>query len=150
MPLTSAQRRRFDAILEDVIAHLPQPLRALLEEVPVIVDDEPDRELLADLIAAQPHEFGDLPAGQDPADVLADELCGLHTGEPLTERSVDSQSLVPEEIRLFRRGIFALIGECDQPNADEVLREEIRITLLHEMGHHFGLSEEDLTRHGYD
>jgi predicted Zn-dependent protease with MMP-like domain len=51
---------------------------------------------------------------------------------------------------LYRLGIIAAAGGWDQPDADDIVYEEIMITLLHEMGHQFGLDEEDLRRLGYE
>jgi len=142
MPLDSSERDRFDVLLERVLGALPPRLHALLEEAPLIVDDEPNPELLAEL-------------GVDP-DV--EGLCGLHTGTPLTERSIGDPPDQEDTIHLFRRGIIEEAGGwepwLDDENqewggADRVL-EEIRITLLHEIGHHFGLEEDDLTALGYD
>lgn len=128
---------RFDALMDDAIAGLGKRIDALLEEIAVVVLDEPTPEMLKDL-------------GIDPSDQEAlDELCGLHTGTALTERSVSLDADLPTTIHLFRRGIVSLAGGWDQPNADEEVYEEIRITLLHEIGHHFGLDEDDLDELGY-
>ena len=63
---------------------------------------------------------------------------------------------LPDVITLFREGILAQAGDWDPHEVDgrpwggdACVREEIRITLLHEMGHHFGLGEDDLERLGY-
>jgi len=135
--LTPAERDRFDALVEDALEALPPRVRSLLDEVPLVVLDEPTPEMLRDL-------------GIDPADADAlDELCGLHSGTAITERSIEHPEL-PDVIHLFRRGIVALAGGWDQEHADERIYEEVRITLLHEIGHHFGLSEEDLEELGYE
>lgn len=129
---------RFDALVKDAIDALPPHLRRLVDEVPVVVLDEPTPEMLRDL-------------GIDPADESArDELCGLHTGTAITERSIEHPADLPTVVHLFRRGIVALAGGWDQPNADDEVYEQVRITLLHELGHHFGLDEDDLTNLGYD
>jgi predicted Zn-dependent protease with MMP-like domain len=136
--VTDAERERFDRLVEDAIEALPPQLRALLDEVPLVVLDQPDEPMLRDL-------------GVDPADDEAlDELCGLHTGTALTERSVAQSHDLPTVIHIFRRGIVSLAGGWDQPSSDEEVYEEIRTTLLHEMGHHFGLDEDDLADLGYD
>lgn len=135
--MTPAERDRFDALVEDALEALPPRVRPLLDEVPLVVLDEPTPEMLRDL-------------GIDPADADAlDELCGLHSGTAITERSIEHPEL-PDVIHLFRRGIVALAGGWDQEHADERIYEEVRITLLHEIGHHFGLSEEDLEELGYE
>jgi predicted Zn-dependent protease with MMP-like domain len=134
--VTPEQQQRFDALVEDAIESLPQKFRDYLDEVPVVVLDEPTPEMLRDL-------------GIDPADPEAlDEMCGLHTGIAMTERSVADADL-PTVIHLFRRGIVALAGGWDADNADDEIYEEVRTTLLHEIGHHFGLDEDDLDQLGY-
>ena len=133
-------RARFDDLLDDVVANLPGRVHDLLDEVPIIVDDEPPEPVLRDLVNEWSHEGV-------TAEALRDELCGLHTGVPLTERSVEAAADLPEEIRLFRRGIVTHAGGWDVPDA---IREEIRITVLHEIGHHFGLDEDDLAELGYE
>jgi len=124
-----AQRERFDALFEDVLAELPQSLHELIEQTPVIVEDEPDAKLLAELEIERD-----------------DVLCGLHTGVPLTERSVEHGVEPPEYIHLFRDGIVHVAGGWRDV---EAVREQIRITLLHEIGHHYGMDEDDLEAHGY-
>ena len=127
--LSPERRRSFDELLEDELARLPAPIRArLAEEVPVVVEDRPHRALR--------RELGLAGAGG--------ELCGLHQGVALTERSLFDDPRLPDEITLFRVPIMRLAG--DEAGA---LREQIRITLLHEIGHFFGLGEEELERLGY-
>ena len=136
--MTQEQRDRFDALMQDVLDGLGEKIDGLLEEIAVVVLDEPDPQMLRDL-------------GIDPGDQEAlDELCGLHTGTSLTERSVEHSADLPTTIHLFRRGIVSLAGGWEQPGADDEIYEEIRITLLHEIGHHYGLDEDDLEELGYD
>lgn len=135
MTLGDADRSSFDALLADVIERdLPAGLSSMLDEVPVIVEDRPGDRLVAELR----EELGE-------PDLEADELCGLHSGPMLTERSIEEPAGVPEHILLFRVGIMALAAESGTG-----LREQIRITLLHEIGHHFGLDEDDLSELGYE
>lgn len=128
------ERERFDAILEQVIADLPDALREMLEQVPVVVEDGPSATVLREL---------------GMRDDEADELCGLHSGRAMTEGLEEGPLELPAEIQLYRRGIIAEAGGWDQDGGDAAVREEIRITLLHEIGHQFGLDEEDLDRLGY-
>ena len=133
--MNDRHRAKFDRLLEEVIAALPDRIARLLDEVPVIVEDRPGDDILADLGMTREE---------------ADELCGLHTGEAFTERGVEGTGSMPSEIRLFREGIVAEAGGWENASADARVREEVRITLLHEVGHQFGLSEDDLTGLGYD
>jgi len=111
------ERERFDRLLDRVMLSLPARLHELLDEAPLIVDDAPTGELLEEM-------------GLDPG---LDDLCGLYSGIPLTERGHDASGA--------DGGAFG--GD------DEVMRQ-IRITILHEIGHHFGLSEDDLSALGYE
>ncbi len=138
--MTPSQRRSFDALLEKVLASLPAGLHELLEEAPLLVEDRPSRELLREL---------EIPEGE--------VLCGLHSGTPLTERSVAEGGDLPETIHLFREGIIEQAGGWEESEdesgrlqgGEAAITDEIRITLLHEIGHHFGLGEEDLEELGY-
>jgi predicted Zn-dependent protease with MMP-like domain len=145
---------RFDALVEEVLEELPSALRDLLEEVALVVEDVPGPELLRGV------EGGPI---EDPT-----ELCGLHSGRAFTEESVEHSGEPPSTIYLFREGIVAMaggwgsgpqgpmtpgvVGDAAEagPTADDLVYEEIWVTLLHEIGHQFGLSEEDLERLGYE
>lgn len=128
--MNDAERRRFDALLEQVLAALPPSLHALLEEAPLIVEDAPSPALMREL------------------DIEGDEteLCGLHSGLPITDRSVHDHAEL-EMIHVFRSGIVAQAGGWIA--GEGAVSEEIRITILHEIGHHFGLEEDDLEELGY-
>lgn len=131
------ERRRFDDLLEAILAELPEELHLMLEEVPLVVEDEPSGAMLRELAAE-----GMGPMGPD-------ELCGLHSGRMRTEQSVEDSGVMPSQITLFRRGIVAEAGGWAEAGADERVAEQIRITLLHELGHEFGLNEDDLDRLGF-
>ncbi|MBX3380569.1 MAG: metallopeptidase family protein [Phycisphaeraceae bacterium] len=135
--LNSRDRDRFDALLEEAIEQLPPALRTLIDEVPVVAIDRPTREMLVDL-------------GINPDDEEeATSLCGLHSGVANTDKSVDRSGDLPSDIHIFREGIIELAGGFGQPEADDMVYEEIMVTLLHEIGHQFGLDEDDLERLGY-
>ncbi|MBM4109940.1 MAG: metallopeptidase family protein [Phycisphaerae bacterium] len=140
--LPNWERNRFDRLMDLVMSSLPPRLHALLDEAPLIVDDCPSAELLEEL-------------GMDPE---LDDLCGLYSGVPLTERRHDASGDLPETIHVFRRGIIDEAGGWEPGldedgqafgGEDEVMRQ-IRITVLHEIGHHFGLSEEELAELGFE
>ena len=130
--MNDALRTRFDRLLDDVIAELPDELKKLLEEVPLVVDDVPSTEIIKQL-------------GQ--RDVRG--LCGLYTGLPLTERTVWRWGQLPDKLRMFRQGVVNAATDSQGHLSDENLERQIRITVLHEMGHHFGLNEDDLRQLGY-
>lgn len=115
----------FDAVLQQAMASLPEPFAAILERVPVIVDPWPSAELAA---------RGDVD----------DDLCGLFVGPPLAEWNSSDAPPETAVIYLFQR---PLERSCD---SKAELREQIRITLLHELGHALGFDEEGLQRIGLE
>lgn len=128
----------FDAILEDEIAALPKHAAAVVSESGVIVEDEPPTEVLRGL--GMKHEEGR-------------GLCGMHHGVAYTDRSVEDTGELPSQIMLFRGPIIRLAGYSWRADVEinrEKLIEQVRITLLHEIGHQFGLDEDDLAELGYD
>ncbi|MFG0285878.1 MAG: metallopeptidase family protein [Phycisphaerales bacterium JB039] len=141
-PITDADRDRFDALVERAIDALPAHVRARLDVVTVVVLDAPGDDLLADIGVDM----------ADAAEVAAAraELCGLHSGRALTELSVDDPPEVPSQVHLFRRGILELAGWWEAEEAEGAVTEEIQITLLHELGHEYGLDEDDLEELGYE
>jgi len=132
------ERERFDELFEEVLDALPEPIHAMLDECPIVLEDRPSQAILEEMSLSDD-----------------DLLCGLHTGIPLTERSVDRADH-GEVIHVFREGVVDMAGGWEEGEDEEGpfggedrIREEIRITILHEIGHHFGLDEDDLDRLGY-
>ncbi|MEO1368516.1 MAG: metallopeptidase family protein [Acidobacteriota bacterium] len=110
----------FEALVERALDQLPAEFAELLDNVVVVVEDAPDPE--------------DLRAwGFDPDE----ELLGLYQGVPQTEREHGMMEL-PDKVTLYR---LSLVDMCRDRR--ELVRE-IRDTLVHEIGHHFGLSDEEM------
>ena len=118
-------RRQFLRLVQQAYAELPDKVTRVLENLEVVVERWPDRGLMVDLELEDRHE-----------------LLGLYVGVPLPDRGSELPQL-PDLIYLFQRPIEL---RCSTP--EEVV-EEVRVTLLHEVGHYFGLDEEDLERQGY-
>lgn len=111
----------FEALVEQALDGLPDEFAELLDNVAVLVEEEPDPE--------------DLEAmGMEPDD----ELFGLYLGVPLSERDSFYMGAMPDRVILYRGPI---LRACD--NRRQVIRE-VRDTLVHELGHHFGMEEEDM------
>ena len=115
----------FNSLVRQAFKEMPLQVRQTLKNVDVLVEDWPSSDTL------QAAEAGN-----------ADGLFGLYTGVPLPERG-NSLPFLPDTITLFRRAI-----ESACSSQEEIVRE-IRVTLLHEVGHYLGLGEEDLERLGY-
>lgn len=129
--MNKRQRQMFDSIVERVVARLPAGARRWLDEVPLVIEDYPSRKVMAQLEVDH-----------------RDELCGLHDGIPLTERSLEGPD-GPNLILIYREGIWRLAAEEGGRDFEGALSEQIRITILHEIGHHVGLGEGELEELGY-
>ena len=125
-------RERFDRVVEEVLAQMPPMVHEVLQRVPLHVEDYPSAELMKQLGLAH-----------------HDELCGLHWGIPITKKSFEDPCRLPDTVTLFREGILAQAMDDRGRIRKGRLREEIRITLLHELGHQHGLDEDQLRQLGY-
>ena len=125
-------RSRFDEQLEGVLERLPPMIHELIERVPLHVEDYPSEEVM------------------ERMDVeYIDDLCGLYTGIPIGEKSVMHSGTLPDVVTIYREGILSAAADEQGRITTDRLREEIRITVLHELAHHHGLTEEDLRKLGY-
>ena len=122
--------REFHRLVGRALDDLPPDIQKVIDNVAILVEDVPAASTLADIG----------PDGDDHQG--AEHLFGLYTGVPLTERQ-GGLPMLPDTIVLFRRPI-----ESACSSREEVVRE-IRVTLLHEVGHYMGMNEDDLERLGY-
>ena len=113
-------RERFEALVEDALHEIPRRFRKAMRNVALVVEDEPSRELLAELEIE--------PGGT---------LLGLYHGTPLPERSWSFESMMPDRISIYQKPIERACG-----NDEEEIRDCVAETVIHEFGHYFGLSEE--------
>ncbi len=121
------QRRRFIRLVQQALADLPSPYCDWLENIDVVVERRPRIRQL--------REAGLGPGG---------ELFGLYEGVPLIERTSEYGMVLPDKISIFEE---PLEREFEQ---DGELIDEVRRTVLHELAHHFGTSDEELERLGLD
>ena len=112
---------QFRQLVADALDSIPRRFRTHLEHVAVIVEDEPAPDLLVEMEIEPP-----------------DTLFGLYHGTPLTARSWDFGNTLPDRITIFQRPIE---DACD---TDDEVVATIGETLIHEVGHFFGLSEDEL------
>ncbi len=125
-------RRRFDEQLEWVLQRLPPLVHQLIERVPLHVEDYPSDEMM-DRLGVE----------------YIDDLCGLYTGIPIGDKSVSHSGTLPDVVTIFREGILSAAADSQGRIRTDRLREQIRITILHELGHHHGLTESELRKLGY-
>jgi predicted Zn-dependent protease with MMP-like domain len=121
------RRRRFERLVARALDDLPPQVAAMLDNVEVVVEDEPT-----------PEQIGQRPTagGED------DSLFGLYEGVPLTQRGNAYSLVLPDKITIFRG---PLERACRSPAA---IVREVRVTVAHELGHHFGLEEDRLAELG--
>lgn len=109
-------RERFKKLVAEAMDALPARFRERVRNLVVVVEDRP-------------------PEGSDTGDDL---LMGVFEGVPTTQKSVWELSPGPDRVVLYQKNIEAV---CDN---DQEVREEIRLTVLHELGHYFGMEEDQL------
>ncbi len=127
-PLPHAMEEgEFAEVLRGAMQLLPEPVARAAGEIAILVERYPTRRLLT-----------------GGSDALGPDLLGLYTGTPLPERSTLDSGRPPDVIHLFRRNLEFVARDAEE------LREEIRITLLHEVGHYLGMDEPDLERLGLE
>jgi predicted Zn-dependent protease with MMP-like domain len=118
-------RRRFERLVDEAIASLPEEIRGKMDNVAVLVEDRPGR--------------GDAPRDGRRRGLLL----GLYRGQPLTSRDSRYGMVLPDTITIYQENIEAVCR-----NEGEI-REEVRRTVWHEIAHHFGIDDERLHRLGY-
>jgi predicted Zn-dependent protease with MMP-like domain len=114
-------RARFEQLVQDALDSIPSRFRKAIHNVAIVVEDEPSADVLQEMEIEPP-----------------DTLFGLYQGTPLTERRWDYGNTLPDRVTLFQ-------GPIERESEDE---EDAVIaigeTLIHELGHYFGLSEEEI------
>jgi predicted Zn-dependent protease with MMP-like domain len=111
-----------EAIARATLRALPAPFAEHLGDVVLLVEDFADEETLEAMGIDDPFE-----------------LTGIYEGVPLTERSVEQSGTLPDRVRLFRRPILD-----EWADGNDTLEHLVAHVLIHEVGHHFGLSDEDM------
>ncbi len=119
-------RQRFTRLVEEALDRLPDEFRTRLDNVAVLVEDVPPDEL------TQPR--APRPRSMRPRRLLL----GLFHGIPATRKSVFDLPTGPARIVLYQRNIEAVCA------SDEEIREQVLLTVMHEIGHYFGMSEDQL------
>jgi predicted Zn-dependent protease with MMP-like domain len=114
-------RAQFERLVAEALGGIPRRFRNAMANIAILVEDEPSPELLDEMEIEPP-----------------DTLFGLYQGTPLTERSWTHGNTLPDRILLFQ-------GPHErEADSDEELIVSIAETLIHEVGHYFGLSEEEI------
>ncbi|MBM3672752.1 MAG: metallopeptidase family protein [Actinobacteria bacterium] len=121
--MVEVSRARFEELVADALDTIPPELALEMENVAVLVQDWPDPEQLAQ---------------------RSGTLLGLYEGVPMTERSPTHYAgVLPDRITIFRGPL------CERARDEAHLAEQVRVTVLHEVGHHFGMSDARLRELGW-
>lgn len=116
------RRKQFERMVARSLQALPEPVRTALDNVEIVIEDNP-------------------PESQD-GDV-SDVVFGLYEGIPLTERTSGYGFILPDKISIYRR---PLERAFDSPSAR---MKQVRVTVIHEIAHHFGMSEDQIDKMGF-
>jgi predicted Zn-dependent protease with MMP-like domain len=111
-----------EAIARRTLAALPEPFAGHVKDVVLLVEDFADDQTLREMEI------------EDPFD-----LTGIYEGLPLTEKSVEQSGALPDRVRLFRRPILD-----EWADGTDTLEHLVAHVLIHEIGHHFGFSDDDM------
>ena len=114
-------RAAFERLVEDALKDIPRRFRQAMVNVAVVVEDEPSVDLL-DELEVEP----------------GDTLFGLYQGTPLPERSWTYGNTLPDRISIYQRPIEEACQD------EEEMRDCVAETVIHEFGHYFGMSEEEI------
>jgi len=119
-------KQRFAELVEEALRQLPQPFAQHLEEMSLEIKDRPSAKQLKQ-------------SGLEEDDLLL----GLYVGHPMTQRSIEYSGVLPDAIYIFQEDVELAT------DSEKELIEQVRVTVLHEIGHHFGMDEDDLDELGY-
>ena len=114
-------KERFTELVEDALREIPPRFRREMKNVAVVVEDEPPE-----------HVLDEMEIGPD------DTLFGLYQGTPLPERGWGYGNALPDRISIYQGPIE---DACED---DDEIRECVAETVIHEFGHYFGMSEEEI------
>jgi predicted Zn-dependent protease with MMP-like domain len=114
-------RARFQRLVDEALETIPLHFRDAMDNIAIVVEDAPTPDVLDEVGVTPP-----------------DTLLGLYQGTPLTERQWAHGNMLPDKITLFQRPIEHASDD------DEDVVVAIGETLIHEIGHYFGLSEEEI------
>jgi predicted Zn-dependent protease with MMP-like domain len=114
-------RKQFERLVAEALASIPRRFKKAMQNIAIVVEDEPSAELLEEMAIEPP-----------------DTLLGLYQGIPLTERGWGHGNALPDRVLLFQGP-----HERDADDEDDLV-VAIGETLIHEIGHYFGMSEEQI------
>ncbi len=121
MKVLKFERERFEELVGEAIDELPVEFQEKIENVDVVVETRPSHEILRQQRIRPPGT-----------------LLGLYQGVPLEKRGVGYANVLPDKITIYQEPIEALCAD------ESEAKKKVREVFMHELGHHFGMTEEDL------
>lgn len=116
----------FEKIVEEALQELPQEISQKIDNIDILIEETPTLEI------------------QQQMKVSKSGLLGLYSGIPLNHRNPSSYgNVLPDRIYLFKKNLESICSTPDQ------LKDQIQRTILHEIGHYFGLNDRRLRELGY-
>ena len=116
------KREKFKQLVAEAIDELPEEFRKKMENVNIAVETSPSDEIL-----------------KQQGIRRTDTLLGLYHGIPLKNRGVSYTNVLPDKITIYQKSIEMLCRN------EKEIKEKVRAVFMHELGHHFGMSEKDLS-----
>lgn len=123
----TVSRQRFEELVDEALESIPEELWNVIDNVAVLVEEWPNQW--------QKQRVGLRPGSM---------LLGLYQGVPLTSRTTHYGLVLPDKITIFRQTILRV---CP-PGNEAAIRAQVRRTVLHEIAHHFGISDQRLRELG--
>jgi predicted Zn-dependent protease with MMP-like domain len=117
----TVRRWHFEKLVAEALDELPRGFRRRLHNIAVVVESEPSQELLEDL-GLWPHRT----------------LLGLYQGVPLPRRGLSYGNVLPDRVTIFQKPLEAMCRTTDE------IKAAVKDTVKHEIGHYFGLDDEQL------
>ncbi len=114
-------RSRFQRLVEEALREIPRRFRSAMQNVAVIVEDEPPPQILEEMEIEPP-----------------DSLFGLYQGTPLPDRGWGYGNALPDRISIYQGPIEEACGDDDE------IRDCVAETVIHEFGHYFGMDEDQI------
>ena len=115
--------KEFEELISEAIGNLPENFKKKMENIAIVIEDLPSRELLVEMKIKSPYS-----------------LLGLYRGVPYPRRGIWYRNVLPDKIIIFKKPI-----EVRCRNREDI-KESVRRVVIHEIGHYFGLNEADLRK----
>ncbi len=120
------EKKLFEKLVVESLEGLPRSFREKMENVEIIIEDLPSREVIKEMNLSSPYQ-----------------VFGLYRGIPKNKRGFRYGNVLPDTITLFQEAIESVSKN------EKAIEKKVRQVVIHELGHHFGLGERDLRKLGY-